>query len=134
MNEIRNKKRTALACELSVLVLALAALTPMSAAIGSVGVIAEARAQTNPCAPTSPAKTTPANPCAPRKAPPANPCAPQKAAPTNPCAPKKARPANPCAPKAIDGKDAKEKAVLEKCKEPVNPCAPKPSCDKDNTD
>ena len=133
MTRIRNKKRTVLACELSVLTLALAAMAPLPAAMGAAGLIAQAQAQTNPCAPTPPAKPTPANPCAPRKAPPANPCAPRKAAPANPCAPQKARPANPCAPKAIDRKVTTDKAAQEKCKDPANPCAPRVNCDKDKT-
>ena len=130
MKMIRNTKRSALACELSVLTLALAAMAPLPSAMAAVGLVGEARTQTNPCAPKPPAKTVPANPCAPQKAPAVNPCAPRKAAPTNPCAPQKAVPANPCAPKAADGK---AKAAKEDCKTPVNPCAPKPNCDKDNT-
>lgn len=121
MKKIRNKKRTPLACELSALTLALAAMAPLPAAMAAVGLVAETSAQTNPCAPKPPAKTAPANPCAPQK----------KAPPANPCAPQKATPVNPCAPKAID---SKAKAGKEACKAPVNPCAPKPPCDNGKTD
>ena len=120
MKKTPGKKRITLACELSALTLALAAMAPLPAAMAGVGLVGESQGQTNPCAPTRPAKTAPVNPCAPRKTAPANPCAPQKAPPANPCAPRKAAPANPCAPRkaAPANPCAPQKAA------PVNPCAP----------
>ena len=108
MKKTRTRRPVALACQLSALTLALAALAPLPAAAGSSSGVAMASAQTNPCAPKPPAKATPVNPCAP-----------QKAAPTN-----------PCAPKAASEADKKQKAD-KNCSKAVNPCAPAPKCDKD---
>ncbi len=104
-----------LACKLSALALAVAALAPLPALAGPSSDAASMSAQTNPCAPTRPA----------------NPCAPQKAAPANPCAPQKAAPVNPCAPQA-DRKAVKQQKADKSCTAgPVNPCAPAPKCGKD---
>lgn len=126
MKKTRSRHPVALACQLSVLTLALAALAPLPAAASPYSGVAMAGAQTNPCAPTRPA-----NPCAPRKATPANPCAPRKAAPANPCAPHKVAPTNPCAPKAASKTTKTQKADKNCTTGPVNPCAPVPKCDKD---
>ena len=134
MPKTRDKKRTALACELSALTLVLGAMAPLPAAVSMFGGVSEARAQTNPCAPKPPPKLAPVNPCAPQtqKATPVNPCAPKKAAPLNPCAPQKAAPTNPCAPKAANSKASDVKTTKDHCKGPVNPCAPTAGCDKDD--
>ena len=109
MKKTSARHPVALACQLSALTLALAALAPLPAAAGPSGGAAMASAQTNPCAPKPPAK----------------------AAPTNPCAPHKAAPTNPCAPKAAGKADKQQKADKSCTTGPVNPCAPVPKCDKD---
>lgn len=109
MKKTRTRHPVALACQLSALTLALAALAPLPAAAGPSSGMAMAGAQTNPCAPKPPVKAAPVNPCAPHKV-----------APTNPCAPK-------AASKATKTQNADEKCTTK----PANPCAPAPKCDKD---
>lgn len=113
MKKVSNQHSVSLACKLSVLTLALAAMAPLPAALSSFSGIATASAQTNPCAPKPPAKA-----------------APTRAAPTNPCAPHKAAPTNPCAPKAASKADKKQKADKACTTGAANPCAPAPKCDK----
>lgn len=107
MKSTSKRKVLSLSGKLSLVTLALAAMAPLPAALAPFSIISEARAQSNPCAPTPP-KSTPANPCAPQKARPANPCAPQ--------------PAN---------KAGKTEKAKKKCDAPKNPCAPTPKCTED---
>ncbi len=111
-----DRHAVALACKLSVLTLALAAMAPLPAAASPFSGAPAAFAQaTNPCAPK------------PR-------VQPAKAAPANPCAPRKAAPMNPCAPKAAAAGEATKTQKADKhCKTTgaANPCAPARKCADD---
>ncbi len=108
MKQTNTTRPRSLGASISMLTLALAAIAPLPGALAPFGAVAEAHAQSNPCAPRPPAKAAPANPCAPRKA----------------------SPANPCAPKA-DAKAAGNDKGKKKCDAPKNPCAPASKCTED---
>lgn len=108
MKSTNKRQALSLSGKLSLVTLALAAMAPLPAALAPFSVVAEASAQTNPCAPTPP-----------------------KSRPANPCAPRKARPRNPCAPQPASKEDKAEK-TKKHCDAPKNPCAPAPKCTDDD--
>lgn len=105
MNKPRKNSAASLSARLTAVTLAIAAMSPLPAALAPFGGIGLVQAQSNPCAPSKPTKSA-----------------------TNPCAPMRQRAANPSASmkdqKAIDSKKS-----TNDCDQPKNPCAPARKCD-----